>query len=64
MIELKKIPYVDEHVNLKLWSMDANDVMTHNPVTLRRIERVNKILKILKSFKHNGFPVVSNNTST
>jgi len=41
--------------------MDANDVMTKQPVCLHRVEKVTVIIDILKNTNHNGFPVIGNN---
>lgn len=41
--------------------MDANDVMTHEPVCFKRVEKLSTILQVLKLSNHNGFPVIGNN---
>lgn len=48
--------------------LNAQHIMTHPVVVLREVETVERIVDILKTTKHNGFPVVDgydpNNTQT
>lgn len=41
--------------------MDANDVMSKQPVCLHRVEKISTMIDILKNTNHNGYPVIGNN---
>jgi len=64
MLEMKRIPHLEENIKMAMWHMDANEVMTPEPVTIKRIECVRNIVNMLRNNTHNGFPVISNNQGT
>eukprot|EP01138_Halocafeteria_seosinensis_P001396 gb/GECG01001432.1/.p1 GENE.gb/GECG01001432.1/~~gb/GECG01001432.1/.p1 ORF type:complete len:1015 (+),score=100.27 gb/GECG01001432.1/:1-3045(+) len=60
-IALNKWPLLEEKLPKDVaWELTTEDVMTSPPVVLREVETVERILKVLKCTKNNGFPVIFN----
>ena len=60
-IHLKEMPFLEGSLHsLGLLNYHPiSDIMSTNPVTIREVEKVGRVLEILQHTKHNGFPVVS-----
>ena len=59
LLEVKCVPFLDPAINLpKVTCFTASDVMAAPPVTIPRRVQVRKLVEILKTTRHNGFPVV------
>jgi len=59
LMDLKSIPYLELHPPQSTFSASATDAMQTNVICFHAIERVSRIVEVLKNTKHNGFPVVS-----
>lgn len=57
-IKASKVPMLPWHVDPSLRQNIAEDIMNQPVVCVRRKEKVNYIIDILKNTTHNGFPVV------
>lgn len=57
-IKSSKVPMLPWHVDPALQQNIANDIMNQPVVCVRRMEKVNYIIDILKNTTHNGFPVI------
>jgi chloride channel 7 len=60
-LHLKEIPFLEPTLHsLGLLNYHPiTELMTREVVTLYEVDRVGKILHILMTTKHNGFPIVS-----
>lgn len=59
-MELKSIPYLEEHAPIQTRTYLVTTVMASPVVTLREIESLDLLVRILRDTTHHGFPVVSN----
>ncbi|XP_058458146.1 H(+)/Cl(-) exchange transporter 7 isoform X2 [Malaya genurostris] len=57
-IKTSKVPMLPWHVDSKLEKCFASNIMNQPVICLRRREKVNYIIDVLNSTRHNGFPVV------
>lgn len=57
-IKSSKVPMLPWHVDPALQQNIAKDIMNQPVVCVRRKEKVNYIIDILKNTTHNGFPVI------
>lgn len=57
-IKASKVPMLPWHVEPSLQQNIAEDIMNQPVVCVRRKEKVNYIIDILKNTAHNGFPVI------
>lgn len=57
-IKASKVPMLPWHVDPTLQQNIAEDIMNQPVVCVRRKEKVNYIIDILKNTAHNGFPVI------
>jgi hypothetical protein len=57
--ELKSIPFLEHHPPLSTYELTVTDVMKKPVVCINQVESLRKIVEILETTKHNGFPVVS-----
>lgn len=58
LMELKHIPYLEPHPPHYSYLTGVVDVMKPNVVTIREVETLKRVLEILQTTTHNGFPVV------
>jgi len=58
LIELKHIPYLPRRPAHHMERLLVKDIMTRNVSTLPPLVKVRDVLKLLRSTRHNGFPVV------
>jgi chloride channel 7 len=59
-VQIKDIPFLEEHPLSFMQQLTARDAITGPLVWFSGIERVGTILEVLRSTKHNGFPVIDN----
>ena len=59
-IELKCIPFVENNPPVLMESMNADEVMSKPVVTLRAVETIGRVVEVLKTTAHNGFPIIEN----
>ncbi|KAJ9452661.1 Chloride channel protein C [Diplonema papillatum] len=67
LLELRNVPFLDsteiEKLTMKHWTcFRAADVCRTRIVCLRPMETVENLVSVLKTCKHNGFPVVDSDT--
>ena len=62
-IKLKKLPFLESSLhNLGLLNyQEVSQIMTSPVVTLKEVDTVKNILHVLRTTRHNGFPVVNEN---
>jgi len=60
LMDLKSIPFLEHHPPHSTYELGVVDVMHSNVKCINTIERLSKIVKLLETTTHNGFPVVSN----
>jgi chloride channel 7 len=58
LMELKSIPYLENHPPHYTYLTGIEDVMAHPVVCINEVENLKKIVEILQTTSHNGFPVV------
>ncbi|KAL1553299.1 hypothetical protein AAHA92_13992 [Salvia divinorum] len=60
ILELKGLPFLDAHPEPWMRNITVGELADHKPavVTLSGIEKVGRIVEVLKNTTHNGFPVV------
>lgn len=60
ILELKGLPFLDAHPEPWMRNITVGELADVKPpvVTLRGIEKVGRIVEVLKNTSHNGFPVV------
>ncbi|XP_062078160.1 putative chloride channel-like protein CLC-g isoform X1 [Humulus lupulus] len=58
IMKLKGLPYLETHVEPYMRQLTVGDVVTGPLQVFRGIEKVGNIVHILRSTKHNGFPVI------
>ncbi|KAL8478781.1 hypothetical protein ACS0TY_030600 [Phlomoides rotata] len=60
ILELKGLPFLDAHPEPWMRNITVGELADHKPavVTLSGIESVDRIVEVLRSTTHNGFPVV------
>jgi len=58
LMELKSITFLEHHPPLTTHSLTIKDVMASNPVCINEIESLARIVEILRTTSHSGFPVV------
>jgi len=56
--DLKSIPYLEHHPPHSTYALTVLDVMNSNVICVQEVERLSKVVEILKTTNHNGFPVV------
>ena len=59
-VELKCMPFVEPHPPQEMEGLAAECIMSQPPVTLLEVDTVGRIMEVLESTRHNGFPVVGN----
>eukprot|EP00759_Apiculatamorpha_spiralis_P033544 PhF_6_TR34932/c0_g1_i2/m.50630/K05016/CLCN7; chloride channel 7 len=65
LLEVKCVPFLDFDAQVhKLDVYSAKSIMAYDVKSLRSIENISVVLEILKSCKHNGFPVICNKSRT
>jgi len=58
LLELKGIPYLEPHPPHYSYLTGVADIMATNVICLNEVESLRRIVEILKSTTHNGFPVI------
>lgn len=58
IVRLKGLPFLEAHAEPYMRNLSAVDVVRGPLVTFSGIEKVDNIMQVLKSCKHNGFPVI------
>lgn len=60
ILELKGLPFLEAHPEPWMRNITVGELTDHKPtvVTLSGIEKVGRIVEVLKNTTHNGFPVV------
>lgn len=58
IVHLKGLPFLEANAEPYMRHLTAGDVVKGPLVTFAGIERVGNVLRVLKSCKHNGFPVI------
>lgn len=58
IVHLKGLPFLEPHAEPYMRNLTAVDVVRGPLVTFSGIEKVDNIMQVLKSCKHNGFPVI------
>ncbi|XP_031483724.1 putative chloride channel-like protein CLC-g [Nymphaea colorata] len=58
IVRMKGLPYLEAHADPYMWQLIVSDVVTDPLWTLNGVEKVRHIVHILKTTKHNGFPVI------
>lgn len=60
ILELKGLPFLEAHPEPWMRNITVGELADHKPavVTLSGIEKVGRIVEVLKNTTHNGFPVV------
>lgn len=58
LIELKQLPYLENHPHSLMRHMTAAEAAGQPAVTFSRVERVGHILHVLRTTAHNGFAVI------
>lgn len=60
ILELKGLPFLDAHPEPWMRNITVGELADHKPevVTLGGIEKVDRIVQVLRNTTHNGFPVV------
>jgi len=58
LMELKSITFLEHHPPSSTYLMNVSDVMQSSVVCINEVESVAKIVEILRTTTHNGFPVV------
>lgn len=60
ILELKGLPFLDAHPEPWMRNITVGELADHKPavVTLSGIEKVDRIVEVLRNTTHNGFPVV------
>uniref|UniRef100_A0A383VWF9 Chloride channel protein n=1 Tax=Tetradesmus obliquus TaxID=3088 RepID=A0A383VWF9_TETOB len=59
LIDLKQLPYLEPHPHSLMCHITAVEAAGQPAVTFSRVERVGRILEVLRSTAHNGFAVIS-----
>ncbi len=62
IIELKQIPLLEESPADVMVRYGVKDIMSSQVVSLQAVEKVQRLVDILASCPHHGFPVVENGT--
>eukprot|EP00003_Mantamonas_plastica_P011824 TRINITY_DN2177_c0_g1_i2.p1 TRINITY_DN2177_c0_g1~~TRINITY_DN2177_c0_g1_i2.p1 ORF type:complete len:431 (+),score=130.18 TRINITY_DN2177_c0_g1_i2:384-1676(+) len=63
-IEIKHIPFLEFFAPQTMHILRAEDVMSKNVVTLTPISTVERVLHVLETTPHNGFPIVKRTVSS
>jgi chloride channel 7 len=58
LIDLKQLPYLEPHPHSLMCHITAVEAAGQPAVTFSRVERVGRILEVLRSTMHNGFAVI------
>eukprot|EP00026_Physarum_polycephalum_P000655 Phypoly_transcript_00656.p1 GENE.Phypoly_transcript_00656~~Phypoly_transcript_00656.p1 ORF type:complete len:780 (-),score=55.25 Phypoly_transcript_00656:186-2525(-) len=61
LIHIKGLPFLENNPPKECAILGVTEVMQHNVVTFREIEKVDTILRVLCETMHYGFPVVAEN---
>lgn len=62
-IDLNDWPLLEEKLPKQIsWTLKVRDVAKRSPVVLREIETVERVVRILRSTTHHGFPVIFNSS--
>eukprot|EP00271_Cylindrocystis_brebissonii_P004752 TRINITY_DN16591_c0_g1_i1.p1 TRINITY_DN16591_c0_g1~~TRINITY_DN16591_c0_g1_i1.p1 ORF type:complete len:534 (+),score=97.56 TRINITY_DN16591_c0_g1_i1:171-1604(+) len=56
--ELRRLPILEAHPKRFMRNLSAKDAASTQVVHLARVERVGRIVEVLRSTSHNGFPVI------
>lgn len=59
LIDLKQLPHLEPHPHSLMRHITAVEAAGQPAVTFLRVERVGRILEVLRSTAHNGFVVIS-----
>lgn len=59
LMELKNIPYLPSQPPFVMQNLTILDVMSTDVIVFNDIEKVERIMSVLNSTNHNGFPVVA-----
>jgi predicted transcriptional regulator len=58
IVEMKRIPLLEYHPDPKLLMMSVTDAMNRCVVSLEQVETVERLLQVLDTCNHHGFPVL------
>ena len=64
LLELKGIPFLEPHPPHYTFLTGVVDIMNSNVVCLKEVESLKKIVEVLQTTSHNGFPVVKKLSET
>lgn len=58
LIDIKQLPFLEPHPHSLMRHITASEAAGQPAVTFSRLERVGRILEVLRSSRHNGFAVI------
>ena len=54
----KQLPIITDKIPIPCLDLKAQDIMAKNPVCLRSVDSVQRIMQVLQSTNHHAFPLL------